>query len=86
MRKLRGKDGKEWDVVLGRESWGTVLAFFVPRSGEGEPLRAALPGASWDEAARRLLAMEEDDLENLMKTALPALPFLPEEELGTEHA
>lgn len=86
MRKLRGRDGRDWDVVLGRESWGTVVAFFVPRSGGGDPVRALLSAASWDEGARQLLAMEEEELQALLDGALPALSPIPDEESGTEYA
>ncbi|MFW6201354.1 MAG: hypothetical protein ACOC8B_02145, partial [Gemmatimonadota bacterium] len=31
MRRFTDADGREWDVVLGRESWGVHYALFVPR-------------------------------------------------------
>jgi hypothetical protein len=57
--------GNTWDVVVGRESWGAVVALFVPVKS-GQPMRQALLGArSPDEGLRELSALSPEELEQL---------------------
>ena len=35
MWRFEDKEGRVWDVALGRESWGVVCALFVPQVGAG---------------------------------------------------
>lgn len=57
--------GNSWDVVVGRESWGAVVALFVPVKS-GPPMRQALLGAlSPDEGLRELSALSPEELERL---------------------
>ena len=57
--------GNTWDVVVGRESWGAVVALFVPVTS-GQPMRQALLGAlSPDEGLRELSALSPEELEQL---------------------
>ncbi|CAN5752269.1 hypothetical protein BH23GEM9_BH23GEM9_11930 [soil metagenome] len=65
MRRFRDRTGTEWDVVLGRESWGSLLALFVPRTGDSPVRQAALMASSHDAATR--------ELNELSDTALRAL-------------
>lgn len=56
MRRIEDDRQQEWDVVVGRESWGALYALFVP---VGEPsdrtIRQALLEAAGQEAATREL-------------------------------
>lgn len=65
MRRFRDRDGRAWDVVLGRESWGALLALFVP--GGAAPVREApLPASAYDSAQRLLDELSEAELQQLL--------------------
>jgi hypothetical protein len=58
--------GNEWEVVVGRESWGTVVAIFVLRGSSEPPRQAIIDVSSWDDGNRRLQEMTDDDLRDLL--------------------
>ena len=67
MRRFTDRLGQRWDVVLGRESWGTLLALFVPASATGLAVRQApLRSAGYDDAARELDTLDNDALQTLL--------------------
>lgn len=68
MRRFRDADGREWDVVLGRESWGALLALFVPVGG-GTVMQAPLRSDGYDAAQQELDTMEEAALHELLRDA-----------------
>ena len=68
MTRFTDDAGRAWDVVLGRESWGTLVALFVPVDG-GAPRQAVLPAASHDEAQRALDGMDVAGLRELLRTS-----------------
>jgi hypothetical protein len=65
MRRFTDRAGSEWDVVLGRESWGVLLALFVPR-GEGPVRQAALASSGSDTAAQELNDLDDAALQALL--------------------
>jgi hypothetical protein len=65
MRRFEHPPGQVWDVVIGRASWGSLFALFVPVRA-AEPVRQTLLHASSQEAA-------ETELESLDQHALAAL-------------
>jgi hypothetical protein len=65
MRRFRDRDGRAWDVVMGHESWGALLALFVPINGAG--VRQTMLNASgYHEANEELDALEQDGLQALL--------------------
>lgn len=68
MRRFTDRDGRVWDVVLGRESWGGNMALFVP-AGEGAVRQAPLRSAGYDEAQRELDTMDDAALQELLRGA-----------------
>ena len=64
-------DGTEWDVVVGRESWGTVVAMFVPRKVDAPPRQAVMDTSSPEEALTRLRSMTHPELQDLLDKATP---------------
>ena len=68
MRRFRDADGRDWDVVLGRESWGGLLALFVPLGG-GTAMQAPLRSEGYDAAQQELDTMGEDALRELLRGA-----------------
>jgi len=71
LRGFRDADGQRWDVVVGRESWGTVVAIFLSRNGDQVPRQTLLETTSAEEAARDLLDMPEGDLQRLLTISEP---------------
>jgi hypothetical protein len=67
MRRFLGEDGREWEVVVGRESWGTVVAIFVPKEGGGLPRQTLLEATTTDEALRDLQRIPEEKLRVLLE-------------------
>lgn len=76
MRRFADHDGRNWDVVVGRESWGTLYALFVPAGvGRSEPIRQALlRSVGYDQAQRELETMAEPRLLRLLAEAQPRNP------------
>ena len=67
MERFTDRDGREWDVVLGRESWGASVALFVPRTAAGMAIRqTALSASSHDAAARELSSLDRAALQALL--------------------
>jgi len=66
VRKFKDLLGNEWEAVVGRESWGTVVAIFVARNGSASPRQALFDVSSWDEGNRILQDMTDDDLRELL--------------------
>jgi len=70
LRSFLDSAGVPWDVMVGRESWGTVVAIFVAREGKEPPRQALLETASADEGTRLLMSMEAEDLQVLLRNAV----------------
>jgi hypothetical protein len=67
MRRFRDRDGTDWDAVLGRESWGTVLVLFVPVVAGAAPVRQApLSGSAYDTAVQELDGLDDAGLQELL--------------------
>jgi len=65
VRVFRDLIGGEWEVVVGRESWGTVVAIFLPREGSSPSRQALMDSSSVHGGTRHLLAMTEEELRGL---------------------
>ena len=73
MRRFEDRTGARWDVVVGRESWGALLALFVPA---GPPAarnvrQALLNASSYDGAERELSGLNDDALHLLFDRSNP---------------
>jgi hypothetical protein len=66
MRRFTDREGNDWDVVLGRESWGTSLALFVPRNDAVPVRQANLSAESVDAATQELDALADHALQELL--------------------
>jgi hypothetical protein len=71
MRRFADGRGGLWDVVVGRESWGTLYALFVPAGRDEAVRQALLHAAGYDEAQRELDALDEAALRELLSRATP---------------
>jgi len=71
MRHFLDRDGKGWEAVVGRGSWGEYLILFVPREGGGPVLAASLEATSFDEAVLELDRLDDEQLVELLEEASP---------------
>ena len=65
MRRFQDAEGRRWEAVVGRESWGAFFAIFVP-AASGEVRQSQLQAATWSEAERELDAMDDRGLYELL--------------------
>ncbi len=71
VRRFDDASGRSWEVVAGRESWGALVALFVPLE-PGESVReVALRMDSYEVAHRELDAMDEGALRALLERSVP---------------
>ena len=70
MRRFEDRSGRTWDVVIGRESWGTHCALFVPVTGH-DVRQAVLRANAFDDAINELEAMDEARLQDLLDASSP---------------
>ena len=71
MRRFHDGDGRAWDAVVGRESWGTLFAIFVPVESGPAVRQTPLPAAAVDEAASDLDALDDGALRSLLERSVP---------------
>lgn len=69
MKRYVDEQGREWDVVLGRESWGTLLALFVPRGG-GTARQATLRASDYNAAQQELDALDTPALADMLHNSV----------------
>lgn len=65
MFRFTDADGNRWDVVLGRGSWGTHVALFVPVEHEAPVRQTQLMADAWDAAQDELDACAPDGFQDL---------------------
>jgi hypothetical protein len=70
MRRFVDRAGNAWDVVLGRESWGSLLALFVPADSSLAVRQAPLRATGYDAAAQELDGMDDASLQALLERAV----------------
>jgi hypothetical protein len=67
MRRFRDRQGREWDVVLGRESWGSHCALFVPVAATDATVRQTpLAAVAYDAGVKELDALDDAGLQQLL--------------------
>ncbi len=73
MRRFNDERGATWDVVVGRESWGTLYALFVPAGpGQAQPMRQALlQSAGYEQAQQELDGLDDEALHALFAASQP---------------
>ncbi len=73
MKRFQDSQGSEWDVVVGRASWGVFLFLFVPVEGE-EARQVTLSATSADEAEAALARTDASELRRLLGDSEPRVP------------
>ncbi len=70
MRSFRDGEGNEWDVMVGRESWGMLVLLFSSRRGS-DNRTSPLAAETAREAERELEALDEDTLRERLADSAP---------------
>jgi hypothetical protein len=70
IRLYRDHRGGRWEVILGRESWGVLVALFVSRD-EDDVRKVALEAESQEEANRHLAELDEEGVDELFQRSEP---------------
>jgi hypothetical protein len=71
MRRFDDSEGRPWEVVAGRESWGAIFAIFIPVEGDGGVRQTALKASSYDEANVELGRLSQASLRELLERSTP---------------
>lgn len=72
MRRFQDRQGRTWDVVVGRESFGALYAIFVPAAGNpADPLQTMLRAESPQAAQEELERLSQAQLEELLERSDP---------------
>lgn len=71
MRRFTDAEGRVWDVVLGRESWGTMCAIFAPANRELDVRQTVLEAESYAEAQAVIAGAAETELQELLERSEP---------------
>ena len=70
MRGFTDDAGRPWQVVLGKESWGTLVLLFSPDGG-GESRTSILTAETPFAANAKLDALSDDDLRARLRDSRP---------------
>jgi hypothetical protein len=70
LRGFADEAGHRWHVVLGKESWGTLVLLFTPADGGGART-SVLASETMLEANAELDALTDDDLRSRLRDSRP---------------
>lgn len=70
MRSFTDAAGRQWEVVLGKESWGTLVLLFSPRAS-GDARTSILAAETTFGANAELDALTDDDLRDRLRDSRP---------------
>lgn len=70
MRSFTDAAGLRWDVMLGKESWGTIVLLFSPASG-GAARTSIMRAETMLGATAELDALTDDQLGELLRDSRP---------------
>ena len=71
MRRFTDREGRQWEVVPGRESWGTIVALFIPVEAGPDIRQAPLTASGYEMAEAELDRMGEAGLQELLDGSHP---------------
>jgi hypothetical protein len=66
MRRFRDRQGRAWEIVLGRGSWGAQVALFVPLGHDAPVRQADLAASAVDQAVDEIDRADEASLQALL--------------------
>lgn len=66
MRRFTDREGRVWDIVLGRGSWGAHVALFVPHGHEAAVRQTDLAASGFDQAMDEIERADQHRLQSLL--------------------
>ena len=69
MRSFLDDTGRQWQVTLGKESWGTLVLLFT--SDRGEARTSILSAETMFDASAELDALDDDALRERLRDSRP---------------
>jgi hypothetical protein len=72
VRSFTDDAGRAWQVVLGKESWGTLVLLFSPAAG-GDARTSVLSAETTFDANAELDALTDDQLRDRLRDSRPWL-------------
>lgn len=69
MRHFTDEQGRSWDVVVGRESWGAPVLLFTERAGDAIR-QAPLAAQTMLDAGQALAELSDDELRERLAGAV----------------
>ena len=70
MRGFTDEERRRWEVVIGKESWGTLVLLFSPTAG-GDARTSTLAAETTFAANEELDALTDDDLRDRLRDSRP---------------
>jgi hypothetical protein len=70
VRSFTDEAGRRWEVVLGKESWGTLVLLFSPAAG-GDARVSVLSAETSFDANAELDALTDDQLRDRLRDSRP---------------
>jgi hypothetical protein len=70
VRSFTDDAGNRWQVMIGKESWGTLVLLFSPESG-GEARKSVLQSETMFDANAELDALTDDALRARLRDSAP---------------
>lgn len=71
MWTFRDEEGREWEMVVGRESWGGFVALLIPDHAGADVRQISVEGSSRGEATRRIDEMGREGWLSLLARSRP---------------
>lgn len=71
MWTFRDEEGRKWEMVVGRESWGGFVVLFIPEDGDPGIRQTAVEASSQGEANRRVDELGRGGWLNLLDRSRP---------------
>lgn len=71
MRRFTDREGRQWEVVPGRESWGNLVVLFIPVVPGPDIRQAPLAASGYELAEVELDRMGEAGLQELLDGSHP---------------
>jgi hypothetical protein len=70
VRSFTDDAGTRWEVTLGKESWGTLVALFAPAGG-GDARTSILTADTMFDASAELDSLSDDALRERLRASRP---------------
>ncbi len=70
MRRFSDEEGQEWEVVAGRESWGSIVAIFIPCESDQAMRQVPAPASGYEEASAWMDTLQDDELRRLLADSI----------------